>query len=997
MSGVTRTQGLHWALSTALWASLSNASLAAAEPPQPAVQTTARQIPVAPQTGIRTTSTQPSEAPTTPIDYAIEAQPLSSALLQYAHQSEFQILFRVRSLPNVTAGPLKGRFSATQAIKQLLNGTALTYTLGANKTIVIRPLPSTAEQTQSGTSRGEYENLPVQPATRSLEELLVTGIRGSLLKNLAVKRAGESVVDVITSEDIGKFPDKNIADSLQRIPGISVDRVWGEGRDINIRGTDKDVNRTLLNGQNVASAYWWANDNPSRGFNYSIFASELVDTLEVHKSPQADIDEGSIGGTVILRTRRPLDLPAGTFHLALEEQFSQLPETWDPQASSLFSWKNKAQNLGLLASVNYQNRTLRRDGLEAFPDNNRYTIIEPNGTTTPNVHVPWGMGSAIFQQERERLTSNLSLQWRANTEWSALFNAVISDMDMDNSNQNFLSVPGGSLLSAASPTLVHNPTIGIASSGVATLLGGTVENNTAPGAVLDAIFRKSFIKSSVYDLAINYTGQAWQFDAQLGKTQAKGGGDRITLYRFEGLTREHFALSPRTIEFSFLDISPLDARDLPNFSSQSHEWSRTMKDEESYAQVDLHRHFNSGALKSIKLGIKWRDHNIENRRREGSINTAHPLWQDAAQIGLEQTSSSLTPYLHDETGTGGSLHQYAWVNERLAEQVFRPLLEAGLMNYQEGRAAFFEINEKIKAAYFKTLFEMGPWRGNFGVRMVNTRQTSSAYQTTDLVDYSRDYDDFLPSLNIVYQLNEDLLLRGSLASIMARPTFPNLTPSVIIDATDGSASGGNPDLKPFRAKQLDAGFEWYFADRSIVSAMYFYKEISTFVYTQRQLELLDNVPTQVTRPQNAPGADIQGIELQWQQDIGGGFGLIANYTYTDAKVPSHPGVDSLNLPGNSKDQLNTSLYYEQGAVSARLSYNFRSNSFGGFAGGSQNITEAYEQWDASANWAVNKHFSLSLQAVNLLNETVHFRTAEGLPQGLYENGSRYVIGFRYHY
>src|SRR5690606_32209645 len=136
-----------------------------------------------------------------------------------------------------------------------------------------------------------------------------------------------------------------IADALQRIPGVSVDRIWGEGRDINIRGTDKDINRNLMNGQNVASAYWWANDNPGRGFNYTILPSELIASLAVHKSPSADIDEGSIGGTVIIHTREPFDIANNTVGLALEEQYSELADETDPQISLLGSWKNHTQTL----------------------------------------------------------------------------------------------------------------------------------------------------------------------------------------------------------------------------------------------------------------------------------------------------------------------------------------------------------------------------------------------------------------------------------------------------------------------------------------------------------------------------------------------------------------------------------------------------------------------------------------------------------------------------
>src|SRR6185312_13148082 len=181
-----------------------------------------------------------------------------------------------------------------------------------------------------------------------LEEVLVTGIRNSLRESLDTKRRTDAVVDAITAEDIGKFPDKNVADALQRIPGISVDRIWGEGRDIFVRGTDNTMNRTLMNGQNMASAYWWANDNPSRGFNYDILASELVASLEVYKSPTADMDEGSIGGLVNVRTRRPMELKSFTIQASAEALHSVLGSKTDPQASGLFSWHDDDRRFGAL-------------------------------------------------------------------------------------------------------------------------------------------------------------------------------------------------------------------------------------------------------------------------------------------------------------------------------------------------------------------------------------------------------------------------------------------------------------------------------------------------------------------------------------------------------------------------------------------------------------------------------------------------------------------------
>jgi iron complex outermembrane receptor protein len=151
----------------------------------------------------------------------------------------------------------------------------------------------------------------------------------------------------------------------------------------------------------------------------------------------------------------------------------------------------------------------------------------------------------------------------------------------------------------------------------------------------------------------------------------------------------------------------------------------------------------------------------------------------------------------------------------------------------------------------------------------------------------------------------------------------------------------------------------------------------------------------VTRPYNAPnGADIQGLELQWQQELGMGFGIVTNYTLTDVDVPALEGGQKLKLPGNSEDQMNASVYYEDDSFSVRLSYNYRSEAYGGLTSGSQIVTDKYDQWDATANWAATEQINVFLTAVNITNEVIYQNTDDGIPIGFYENGARYSAGVR---
>ncbi|MFC6632798.1 TonB-dependent receptor [Microbulbifer taiwanensis] len=827
----------------------------------------------------------------------------------------------------------------------------------------------------------------------TLEEVTVTGIRGSLQQALDVKRDATSIVDAISSEDIGKFPDKNVADSLQRIPGISVDRIWGEGRDIFVRGTDSTLNRTLMNGQNVASAYWWANDNPSRGFNYSILASELVSALEVYKSPEARHDEGSIGGMVNVRTRRPLDLDPMTLNLSSEGAYSELPDEWDPQLSGLVSWKNDDDTFGVLASFNSQQRTVRRDGLEVFPTNDLYTVTDQHGNVTENVYVPWGGGSAIFQQDRQRDTANLTLQFRPSDRWDLAMNYVASDMEMDNSNQNYLFVAGGYKI--PNGDVVTDPVFIPTSDGNRALVGGVIENPDSIGVADEPIVRESFVESQVLDLAADYEGDDWQLHLQAGSTSAEGGSTLDRNYWFEGAGAEDLNFGPNTNEFSFPGIDPLDGSALHINAANLRDWVRVMEDDENYWQADLSYDVELGFVTALKTGLKFRDHTIENNRQNGSVDVNNPDIADQVAalnaITLADVSRGASPRLHGEGATSGSLTRYAFMDIGLARQKVDSILDSGVMTYAEDQRAYYKINEEITAGYLQADFESGRLHGNFGVRLVETDQTSHAYIDGERGSVGRSYRETLPSVNVIYDLSEDIILRAAASRAMARPTFQNLSSNIVINATSGTATAGNPMLEPMFADQFELGAEWYFSDASLLAATYFSKDLSTFVFSDTQVEVIDGESINVTRPYNADkGADIQGIELQAQHDFGSGFGALANYTWTDAEVPG----SQLELPGNSRDQFNASAYYENDFLSLRLSYNMRSESFGGLTSGSQLVTDEYDQWDATANWTVTDNVDVFLTAVNLTNEIINMRTADGIPVGFYENGPRYSLGAR---
>ena len=228
------------------------------------------------------------------------------------------------------------------------------------------------------------------PAADAAQVVEVQGIKDSLNKNLATKRDAQNVMDSVSAEDIGKFPDKNIGDALERVPGVTVQNMLGVNRDVFIRGTNKDLNMAQLNGQDVASAYWWANDQQSRGFSFDILPSEIISSMDIYKSPSAEQNEGTIGGLINIKTRKPFQFKEQlTAQFSVEAVYSDLPKKWDPQLSGLINWKNDENTFGVLFALNDQKQTLQRNGLENFTDGgSQYNIVNAQtGAVLSLIHI----------------------------------------------------------------------------------------------------------------------------------------------------------------------------------------------------------------------------------------------------------------------------------------------------------------------------------------------------------------------------------------------------------------------------------------------------------------------------------------------------------------------------------------------------------------------------------------------------------------------------------
>lgn len=825
-----------------------------------------------------------------------------------------------------------------------------------------------------------------------MEEVVVSGIRGSLRESVATKREAAAIVDAISAEDMGKFPDKNAAESLSHVPGITIDRQFGQGERVSIRGTDPALNRTLLNGQTVASADWFILDSPGRTFNYTLLAPEIIERIEVYKSPEARIDEGSIGGTVILHTRRPIDLPAGTLRTSLDYAYNDRAEDGSPNYSALYSWKNDGDTLGVLITALQSEEQLSRQGIETFSYPSASGAGFP-GVSDPSVVFPNAINSALFTQERKRTSGTLGVQLKPSDSFELNLTGLFVNAEYDNYNQSRYAFVGHSLSAPNASNI--KITDGVVSS--ADFSDGLT--------LLDAISRRSEVETYAVDLRGDWRGEGWTSSATIGTTEADGGTQQQYFLEYEARGGFSYDIGNERASMTF-DNAPTNPASMPGIGfGQSRQ--QPTHDEEQYLQGDFTHEVSWGPISQWRVGLKYREHETTQEARLANINTAAFAGQSLANFAGGRTPGNMLSGLD----TNADLENWAVVNRGALESFVRgaPLrnpftgvaVTGALPNFP---AAAFSVEEEITSAYTQFDFKGEGFRGNVGLRYVMTDQTSNGSTAQGASgnfipnSLSKDYNDWLPSFNFSFDVADDVVVRMSASRTMARANFADLASFLELLDTVNSGNGGNPDLDPYRASNFDVSGEWYLGKEGLVALTFFYKDVRSFIVRQAADEQQFNILSgqvetySISRPRNGTGGEIRGSELSYQTNLWGSFGLQANYTYADG------GTDEgLEIPFSSKHTINLTPYYDNGTLNARLTYGWRSKYFREIGRNGVAVTnDEYAQLDASFGFRLTDNIELTAQVLNMLDETHYeYGGEENRPLALYKNGRRYFAGVRF--
>lgn len=801
---------------------------------------------------------------------------------------------------------------------------------------------------------------PEAKTPQQLETVTITGIRASLATAVNIKKNATAVVDAVSAEDVGKLPDSDVGESMGRIPGVSVARDFGQGASVSIRGTDPQMTYTTLNGQTVASTGWYDQKAIDRSFNYSLLPSELVGGLEVYKSSQADLTEGGIGGTVIVKTRKPLDLDANTVFGSIKFGKGTISDK-NSDVSGLYSFKNEAKTFGVLIAGAYEKGDYIRRGVEAD--------MRWSGDVAPTV----------FVQERERKAANVTLQARPAPGVDLSLNYLRLELDGNNSNTSHYIFTGNSGTCAQTNA-----------AGLCTLHTRDTANPATDNVFLQNWVRAASMSSDSLVLDGSYRGDGFKLSGTGGSTKAEGGTKQTANFAYGNWTPgTSLPLWTGTIDATGhqISINPssnqnIGIGNLPGTSSPE-TWASGRgpnSDKENFVQADATIDLDWNGLTAFKTGVRATEHTFTRTGQRGvHAATAIP----GSTAGLYNGSLEMV---------GG------WNVPRPDIDAMLALASANITGWVEDRSAYAQLKERNKALYGMVEFEQGPLRGNAGLRYIRTNVSATGYDfdgtpTTDigqnngwstrLETTSATYNNVLPSVNLVFEANKNLMVRAAAAQAITRPNFDNMFLTSVVGFDDTNVSNdtfnyGSPALKPQKSTQFDLGVEYYYGRGSLVSAAVFYKKINNFVTTQTSQGVSVGVVSPdtgvdswtVNRYVNAGGGKIKGLELQANHAFGNGFGLAANYTFADAKAPGESYQDQINVfTASSRHTANAVGYFENDIFSSRLAYSWRSKYMvreNGWYG--NRMHDAIGSLDLSLGWNISKNFRLSFEAINLTKE-----------------------------
>jgi TonB-dependent receptor len=946
--------------------------------------------------------------------FDIQAGTLLASVQTFSKQTDLQIITSV-DLSQKHNGRVQGYLAPERALSRLIEGQGLAAEFVAGG-YILRPASTSRAATASASP----------PAATALNEVVVTGFRESLVQAIDIKRRAVNAEEVILSQDIAAFPDLNLAESLQRVPGVTISRDSGEGRQITLRGLGPDFTRTQLNGMEVLANTASGMDNRggvsrTRAFDYSLFASELFDKVIVQKAYAAEQDEGGIGGTVQLFTARPFDYPG--FKGVWSTQAQDNTNTAHPTPRIVGLLSNRWGDFGALVSVAYSQNDSNEFGYRAYswsqihvnpanigPGVSAADAASLEATGSSEVFAPQADTYSSWYDHRTRLGTTLSMQYEPGGRLKLGLDALFSQLK--NKRQDYA----------------------LAASGANSLTGNITGTQVVQSAVIQDA---SLVAANVTGVDLRSEYNVEQDTTNFYQAVLHGAyaaTDKLSLKGLIGLSEADYALpvfdkvflesQNRPFSFDYRPSLPVNGYGFDTTNPSL--WNLMRLDtQENYissryinAKLDAAYALTSGS--SLKIGIAYKL--FVNSGSQFNDKEFYNTPSDLSLPGALKTTvpvDSLTNYTVGDLGP-----VYALIGQ--TRNIESPRFAA------PGTA--FTVTEQTVAAYLQYDVDAMVWdhrvRANVGVRYYSTALESAGALNTGVnlqpVDIRHTYGDVLPAFNLSVDVAPNLVARLGANRDISRPALSDLAAagSLTTAPFGGTISTGNPNLKPFLADSVEASLEHYQGHLGFLSVGVFYKRMQSFITTQTMVEpyaasgfpasfLLpgqdSSILYNVSRPVNGPGAEIKGVEFAFQRDLQflpapfNGLGIVANATYADGASPVFYNAAAVVLPLMylSKYTTNATLYYETSTWGVRISQSYRSSYLDG-AGSFGNIgdfTAATNNVDMDAHLSLTPHLKLRFEAINLTDQAIiqyTDRTARRLEVNT-RAGRTFVMGATYEF
>ncbi|MCH7863558.1 MAG: TonB-dependent receptor, partial [Proteobacteria bacterium] len=661
----------------------------------------------------------------------------------------------------------------------------------------------------------------------------------------------------IKAEDIAEFPDLNLAESLQRIPGVAISRVNGEGRNISIRGLGPEYSRVRINGMEAIGTTGGTDNsggvNRGRGFDFNIFSSDLFNSLAVRKTATADVEEGSLGGTVDLQTARPFDYRKPTAVVQAAASYNDLARKARPRVSTLLTTSTADGRFGVLLSVAYEERALVEEGANitrwTYGGFNNgfntastlpgYTIAQINDSNPATaLYHPRIPGLVSYAIEQKRLGAALGVQFQPSEKTLISIDGLYSRLDGTRQEAQFQAISFSRSGTGKPQTIIRS---GIVDAN-RNIISGTFDNvDLRTQARYDKLVTDFYQLTGTLDQKI---GESLKFGAVVGYSSSQFRNPVQTTVTIDAANTNGFYYDFST---RFPTIRPgVDVSSAATFAftnGTSEVRIRPQTVDNSFTNAKGFLEWTTAPELKLKAGVDWRRFDYsstEQRRLQGET------------VVTTLTAAQLAPLTTVFSGFGRGLNvpagtPTAWVVPNLAAfQAYlntssNPTYAIGGIENATARGSFVTVREEDLGAWGMMEFNFAdagiPIRGDAGLRYVKTDQFSTGYasqgSTVNLVSADRSYANWLPSANLVVDVRDNLMVRFAAARTIARAGIGSLTPGGNLNVSGGNRtfSSGNPDLKPTRSTNLDASIEWYPMRGAIYAVSVFQKDIGTFVQT----------------------------------------------------------------------------------------------------------------------------------------------------------------------